>query len=460
MQTSTEKEPATQARKQQHSLPPIIQQLLSKTAKQKPLAPDALPSAPASISTPASAPQAQAETVSSPMKDSRRDSVIPQAVTGTAQALAFTQGSGFLALPGGVPQFGSMPPLPPPASASSDPLFQGGFGGISQHHPMAALASANTALPCMQISDLLQTGTPHSRGPAEHCDGSDRPVQPHAAQPDRPAEVVPAPVPQPVQAVQQGPLPAAQPNGHLQPPQPDAARSTMPENPASMPAIHRPQPQKRPQPGGKAPTMTFLSPRPQPGARAPPPGFGPAQAYAPRPPSASSMQSAPSTARREPDKAPQPAQQPETPEPVMASVAAGRQRGDVPVVAPGSCAASDSSQHSASTDFGKEARSEAVAPPGSFSSRSSSEQHNQPLANGRAQHPDAAISVAVDASHSSAFHSVPSKKLHKVPPARSGDDADIPHSFCCPITQVGLQLKLVYCCCSPCQCLRSNYCYS
>ena len=429
-------------RKQQHSLPPIIQQLLSKTAKYKPPAPDVPGPAPASTSAPASTFQAPAVASSAPLGDSCSDRPIPQAVTCIAQRLPFMQGSRLSALPGGVPQFGSMPPLPPP---KPEALFQGSFGGISQHHLMAALAPASRSQPSMHISDLLQAGTPHSSGPAEHCIGPVSQMQPHTAQADKPAEVSPGLVQQSVRAVQQGPLPATPLNGHLQPQQPDAFHGTMPETSASMPAMHRPQPVKRPQPGRKPYAATGLSPRPQPGARAPPPGFVPAQACAPRPPSASSLQSAQSAARREPDKAPPWGQQPESLEPVKASLAAGTQQGHVPIVAPGSCAASDSSQHSASTDFGKEARPEAVGPPGNFSFRSSNEQHSQPAGDGMTQHHKAAYAVTVGAAHSNAFHSTPSKKLHKSQGAPSGEDVDVPHSFCCPITQVGFHfLRLVY----------------
>ena len=438
-QTSTAEQPVTEERKVQHSLPPMIQQLLSKTAKLKLPMPEALDPAPGSIFAPASAPQAEAAApFPVPSEQSSSETALPQAAIATAQAPHYMQGSLFPGLSGEAPHFGSLLALPPPTDAATRAPIQFSFGSISEPQLTAEPEPASSSLPSAQISALFHEGTPHSSGPAEHSNGHARPWQPETT-PDRPAEELHEPVGQAASVGLQGALPSHHLNGDLQSPQPYAAPSTMPENPAPK-SVQRPQPVKRPQPVRKAYMPSSLPPKPsQPSARPPPPGFGALPASASRPQSSSSMQSALSAAGRQPDEAPPQAQQPKRPEP--AAAAADKEQGMAPSATPGSSGASESSWHSASTHLGKQAQPEMMASPRSTSSHSSSMQHQQPTANGMAQHHEVATPVTMHAARGNSFHSAHSKQLQMSPATQSGEEDDVPHCFCCPITQVGYHVE-------------------
>ena len=448
VQSSMAEQPITEERKVQHSLPPMIQQLLSKTAKLKLPMPETPLPAPASIPAPAAAPQAEAAALSAPLDQSSDDAVVPQPAAATAQAPLLTGGALFPGLLGEAPHFGSLLALPPPTDAAIRPPIQISFGSISEPRLIAEPEPASTSLPSAQSSALPYEETPHSSGPAEHMNGHVRLSLPEEV-PDRPAEEFPEAVQQAASVGLQGTLPSQQLNGDLLSSQPYAAPSTMPENLAPMPAVQRPQPLKRPQPARKAYMPSSLPPKPsQPSARPPPPGFGAMPASSSRPQSNSSMQSAPSAAGRQPDEAPLQTQQPKHLEPVQAAAAAAdKEKGSAPRVTPGSSAASESSWHSASTHLGTQAQPEMVASPRSVSSQSSSAQHQPPATNGMAQHHEAAAPVAAHAAHSNGFHSAHSKQLQMSPATQSGEEDDVPHSFCCPITQVGHHIEATVQCC-------------
>ncbi len=451
VQTSTAEQPITEERKVQHSLPPMIQQLLSKTAKLKLPMPEVPVPALGSIPAPAAAPQAEAAASSAAPDQSSEQAVIPQAATATAQAPLFLQGSLFPGLSGEAPHFGSLLALPPPTNAAIRPPIQISFGSISQPQIVAEPEPASNSLPSVQVSALIHEELPHSGRPAEQSNGHVR-LQPPETMPDRPAEEPHEPVEQSASVGLQGVLPSQQLNGELQCTQPCAARSTTPENPAPTPAIQRPQPVKRPQPARRAYMPNVLPPKPsQPSARPPPPGFGAMPASAPRLPSDSSMQrmmqSVPNAGEGEPKEAPPHVRQPRKPEPIKAAAAAdNKEQGCGPSVTPGSSAASEASWHSASTQLGKEAHPEAAPSPRSTSSHSSTTQHSQHAANGSVRHHQTG-----DAAYSNGSHSAPSKQLLRSPATQSGEEDDVPHSFCCPITQVGS-----ISCCEDSQALRVN----
>ena len=446
-QTNTEEESAPEARKVQHSLPPILQQLLSKTAKNKSPTPDTLPPNPASIPAPPGESQTPATAASSaPTEQARSAPAIPQPATATAGAPLLIQGPVIPGLSGGVPQFGSMTPLPPPTPAPCAPASQISFGSISQPQLSAQPGPASWSLPSAQISALLDEGTPHSSAPTEQSSGHARQAQPDAAHTDRPAEDSHEPVPQSVPSIPQRTLPAVHVNGHLESPRPHAAHSTVPVNSVPSPPIQKPQPVKRPQPARKPYMADVPSARPsQPGGRPPPPGFGAMPKSTPRPPIDSSMHSAPSAVGREPDEAPRQAQQqPKSLEPSKAAAAVSEEQASAPSVAPGSSAASDSSWHSASMRLGQEPQPEVMTSPRSASSQSSNAQHSQPATNGTAQHHKAVAPVAREIAHIGSWHSAPSKQRHSAPAAKSGEEDDISQSFCCPITQVSLHIGFIH----------------
>lgn len=443
-QTNTAEQPAPEARKVQHSLPPIIQQLLSKTGKNKLPATDALAPTPASTSTPARAFLVPAMASAALLEQPGTGRAMPQAATADAGAPLLLQGSVIQGLSGGAPQFGSMPPLLPPTPALSTPASQISFGSISEPQLSAQPAPASWSLPSAQISALLHEGTPHSSAPTEQSSGHVKQAQPDAAHIDRPAEDSYEPVSQSVPSTLHGALPVAHLNQQLESLQPNAAHSTMPENLALTPTRQRPQPTKRPQPARKPYMGDGPSSRPpQPGSRPPPPGFGAVPTGTSRPPSNSSMHSASSAARREPNEATPQAQQPKSLVPSKAAAAVVEEQASPPSVAPGSSAASDTSWHSASIGFGQEAQSEMMASPRSVSSQSGNAQRSKPALNGIAQHHKAAAPVTRETAHTDSFHSAPRKQLHKTPAAKSGEEDDIPQSFCCPITQVSCHVGCI-----------------
>ena len=165
---NSEQESAKEAKRQHESLPPIIQQLLSETAKYNPHGVLPAPAESSRSQAEGSAPSAAPETLTN-------ESAIPQFGTMSPQAPSTTQGFILSALFGDlppqgapcIPQSGSMSALPPPEHATDTPQPQGSVLSISQPQAIAEQPSPIRSLPSAQTSALLQLGTPEGNGPAE-----------------------------------------------------------------------------------------------------------------------------------------------------------------------------------------------------------------------------------------------------------------------------------------------------
>ncbi len=516
-----EQESAKEARKQEESLPPIIQQLLSDTACYKP--PGVVPALAEGSRSQAegSAPSAAPEGLSKESAVPRFGTMSPQAPS-TTHAFIYSALFGDLPPQGAprMPQSGNMSALPPPEHATDTPQPQGSFPSISRPQAIAEQPSPSRSLPSAQTSALLQLGTPESNGPAEeHSTGPVRhPQQPESVLSESPAEGINGAASQSVQMGLHDNMPAAAVNGDLQPQQPEAIHSIVPKQAGSMhrgslksphphapkteasvPAVQRPQPMQRPQPERRPYVVNGPSYRPQPSNRLPPPGFNsrpfPTTAsphhtnhpgaqsshpgtksshtqnaesrrpYAPHSPVQQPRSSAPASAVEVSDGSypsaqsstqkseswrphePQ-VQHPKSSEPVKAADA-GKVQGPAGVMLPGSRAPSDMTDCSTSTYLSREVLPEAALSPKSTSSHSSSMLHSQSAADGTGQPSMESAHAAGSIAQSNASHGTPTKQVQRKLPAKSGEEDDIPDSFCCPITQVSAEIKDLHDECSP-----------
>ena len=300
-------------------LPPLIQQLLSRTAPIRPPA-SAAPSPQSSTS------QSQPPASSVPGENSAGATPVSQFGTVSAEATSATPGPVFVSLTGGAPQlpvkFGSMSPLPPPAPAlRPPPEAQVGVLELLQGQPEGQQSSAHSAVPNQQIDTMLDLGpAQHSRPAEQSARSSQRRPQPKAASTNGPAKQAGGPT---VLVAQVSAAGAAHTGAHMQqlpaspaarssprlayapsrdPPKATQPYSTVSEGPPA--ALQRPQPQQRPLPAPEAHTGGHMQHSPASVAASMPPQT----AYSP---STSASQPPGAVQRQQPLQRPQPAQRPQ-----------------------------------------------------------------------------------------------------------------------------------------------------
>lgn len=398
-----ERDEAATAKPMQQSLPPIIQQLLSKTARYRP---------PATIPSPANSTEGSASQALGPASST------PQQVSTSVAP---------------VPQFGSMSPdkVHPAlawsgtallasleASASTPSITQ--FGTITPQQAPALMAPQ----PQQSSSGSLQP-QPESRAthrPNEHIDGPILRPQPWAVHTAQPAESTAGPVEQPHSSAVHTDRPVEAKHGSLEEqPEASAVHSDRPAEASSGPtgqqhslpgkdpqsyaaqarglaaAPQRPRPQPQPRP-----SMVNGIHRPGPSSRPPPPGFVSR---------AGSNSFGPGSAQQAEGRKPHEAAPPQPQQRI----------GSVQTILAGA---------------GREEPPAASVSAASATSHASSMPHSLAAANGSAHSPAAVLPQGMSVAQSSNWQAATNSQLRRKRAAKAEDCDEIPDSFCCPITQV------------------------